>query len=188
MGSGVSLPLLLARVLDGSRTVPAGPKDSPYLVKFSSVPYSGAFPTVPFEYAYNGRMEDERGNPVSLSGALVIVGDYADTTGDLHAVPTGVGSRLMSGMEVVAQKVRDLAEGTSVHELSARTTFLTALLSFVVIALAFASVPSLPIASLLAVLWSVLAFSVSYAGFDRGGVWISPMPFRETLRCGDLET
>ncbi len=50
------------------------------MVRFASTPYGETFAKIPFEFAYNGRMETDEGVPVSLSGAVVIVGDYSENS------------------------------------------------------------------------------------------------------------
>lgn len=74
-------------------------------------------------------METRSRVPVPLSGAVVIVGDYAEASGDLHPVPTG-GKARMSGMEIVAHEARSLAEGDFLADAPKGAVVAAALFSF----------------------------------------------------------
>lgn len=71
-----SVAALLARELSSD----SAPFPDEIRARFVSGPYGVAFNRIPFEFAYNGRMETEEGIPVSLSGAVVIVGDYSENS------------------------------------------------------------------------------------------------------------
>ncbi len=70
----------VAASLAGELSSDSAPFPDEAAVRFVSRPYGDAFYKIPFEFAYNGRMETEEGIPVSLSGAVVIVGDYSENS------------------------------------------------------------------------------------------------------------
>jgi CHASE2 domain-containing sensor protein len=79
IGNEISVPFLLAEAITGKKPDMRLSTNGTYYPKFSGAPYSPTFPVIPFEYAQNGKMTDRVGNPVSLSGKIVIVGDYGET-------------------------------------------------------------------------------------------------------------
>jgi adenylate cyclase len=176
LGKDVSIPALLAGAIAGKPANPDLSVNGTYRPNFPEGPYSDFFPKIPFEYAYNGKMTDRVGNPVDLSGKLAIVGDYAEVSGDLHAVPTG-GTRLMSGMEVIASDTQSLVDETTRYEPKPWVRIIVFLAAVATAIAIFSTIASPVLAGSVAALGVILAFAFSYFAFARLGFWIPPVGY-----------
>lgn len=155
---------------------PKTSSDGSYYFRYSGKPRSGTFPIVPFEYAHNGVMTTREGEPVSLTGKLVIVGDYDERGGDAHEVPTDEKVS-MAGMEIIAHQVKSLLDGTDVREVPEWF----ALTASSALALAFATLFATSFPSILSVVLAVVAavasVGFSYSALRYSPYWIPPSDF-----------
>ncbi len=137
---------------------------SEILINYYAEPYN--FSMIPFQNAYNGIWKDYEWRSINPKNSIILIWDTHESLWDVYKTPAS-NTRVMPGVEVLANEIQTLIEGNYIRQISSWRYFLfmfvlTSLifvLSIKIRSLATSSLMALTIASIF-VLTSIKLFAL----------------------------